>query len=108
MLYQTVSDGGRKVAPARSLLPLLEDLFDLLFRHRQFVDVRLKPAGKIRLDWRRPGCVDLARRVLAFAQALVAEHVAEARDLRILRHLLGQLRRDKEHAAVAAEHYVAG
>src|SRR3546814_7832812 len=35
-------------------------------------------------------------------------HVAQPRVLRQLHHLFGQLRRDEQHAAVAAQHDIAG
>src|SRR3954453_16085011 len=48
-------------------------------RDRQFVDVLPQPPGKIRLDWRGPGGIDLARRVFALSQALMAKQVAKVR-----------------------------
>ena len=54
-------------------LVLREDLLDLLFGNGQLVHVIAEPLGEVFLDLVGPAGVDLAGRVLALAQALMAE-----------------------------------
>src|ERR1039457_2590826 len=85
-----------------------EDFFHLLARHRQFVNVFTQPRGEIGLDGIGPAGIDLAGGVLLFAQALVAEVVAQLGDLGVLHYLFGQLRRNEHDSAVSAENHVTG
>src|SRR5947209_7571664 len=68
----------------------------------------LPPLCKIRFDLLRPFTVDLARRILAFAEALVAKAIAEADLLGALHDLLGEVGRDKDDTGAGAEDDVAG
>ena len=92
----------------QSLGTSLEDLLHLRFRHRQLVDIVAEPLREIRLDWRRPRCIDLARRVFLIPQTLMAEHIPQMRNFGILHHLLSHLGRNEQHATIAAEHDIAG
>ena len=74
----------------------------------QTIDVLAQPLCEVGFDGVGPAAVDLARGVDSRPQSLVTELVAQARDLRRLHDALGQLRRDEDDAAVAAEDHIAG
>jgi len=69
--------------------------------------VRLAPLVKVCDDGLRPLGIHLARGIDALTQPAVAEHLAQARSLRVLCTFFRQVRRDEEKASEGAKHHVA-
>src|SRR5690606_19111311 len=96
------------IYPCCSERAFAQQFFDTLLRHRQLADVLAHPRREIGLDLIGPACIDLARGITPLAEPLVPEHVAQTHDLRGFHHQRRKLGRYEDHAAIAAEHDIAG
>ena len=56
--------------------PVFQVILYRCFGNRQFIDVIIKPFGKILFDLIRPPCINLSCSVFAFSQSLMAEHIS--------------------------------
>src|SRR5690606_15195139 len=65
-------------------------------------------AGEVALELIRPARIDLARRIDAFGEPLLTEHVAQPNDLGGFHDPHREMGRDEDDAAIAAEHDIAG